>query len=137
MDYQVETITSPETIVKMSQAVRRVHVSEDVMIYIRDVIVRTREDTRLIYGASPRASISLLEAGKALAACRGRAYVIPDDIKYMLKHVLYHRLILKPETELEGITSEKISMDLLNDVAVPVDIQEDFADDDDGDWDDD
>jgi len=135
VDYKVETITSPETIVKMSQAVRRVHVSKDVMIYIRDVIVRTREDTRLIYGASPRASISLLEAGKALAACRGRDYVIPDDIKYMLKHVLYHRLILKPETELEGITSEKITLDLLSEVPVPVEIEDVIAADDE-DWDD-
>ncbi|MHA2362627.1 MAG: AAA family ATPase [Candidatus Hodarchaeales archaeon] len=138
IDIIVDTITSPETIVKMGQAVRSVYVSEDVMGYIRDIIVRTREDARLVYGASPRASISVLQAGKALAACRGRNYVIPDDVKFMIKHVLYHRLIMKPEAELEGITSERIALDIQNEVPVPVDIIEEIEDfeEEDEDWED-
>ena len=105
----------------MSQAVRRVHIGDEVMGYIRDIVVRTREDARLIYGCSPRASISLLEAAKALAACRGRNYVVPDDVKFMIKHVLQHRLLLKPEAELEGLSGEKIALDIQSEVPVPVD----------------
>lgn len=143
IDYKLQVITSPQSIVKMSQVVRRVHINDDVMSYIRDIVIRTREDARLIYGCSPRASISLLESAKALAACRGRAYVVPDDIKFMIKHVLQHRLLLKPEAELEGLSGEKIALDVQQEIPVPVDF--DFSaimsssteDDDDDDWDDD
>lgn len=143
IDYKLQVITSPQSIVKMSQVVRRVHINDDVMSYIRDIVIRTREDARLIYGCSPRASISLLESAKALAACRGRAYVVPDDIKFMIKHVLQHRLLLKPEAELEGLSGEKIALDVQQEIPVPVDF--DFSaimsssteDDGDDDWDDD
>ena len=139
VDYKLQVITSPQSIIKMSQVVRRVHISEEVMSYIRDIVVRTREDARLIYGCSPRASISLLESAKALAACRGRNYVIPDDVKFMIKHVLQHRLLLKPEAELEGLTGEKIALDIQNEVPVPVDfdISLFLGAEDEDDWEDD
>ena len=122
VDYKVQTVTNPQTIVKMTQIVRQVYISNEVMGYIRDIVVRTREDSRLIYGCSPRASIALLEASKALAACRGRDYVTPDDVKFMIKHVLQHRLLLKAEAELEGLNGENIALSIQNEVPVPVDV---------------
>lgn len=122
IDYKVQVVTNPQSIIQMTQTVRRVYISNEVMGYIRDIIVRTREDSRLIYGCSPRASISLLEAAKALAACRGRDFVVPDDIKFMIKHVLQHRLLLKAEAELEGLNGESIATSFQTEVPVPVDV---------------
>ena len=121
VDITVNTILSPQTIVKMQQVAREVFIHEDIMGYIRDIIVRTRMDPRLMLGASPRASISLLKSAKARAAIHGRDYVIPDDVQHMVNHCLHHRLILKPEAELEGMTGIRISNDIRAELPVPVD----------------
>ncbi|MFW9992710.1 MAG: AAA family ATPase [Candidatus Odinarchaeota archaeon] len=117
----VDKITSPEAIKKMQEVVKRVTVCDDILGYIRDIVVATREDPRLALGGSPRASIALLDAAKARAAIHGRDYIVPDDINFMITHVLHHRIILKPETELEGITPMKISEDLRDSMIPPVD----------------
>ncbi|MHA1450341.1 MAG: AAA family ATPase [Candidatus Hodarchaeales archaeon] len=117
----VDTVTSPQAIIQFQSVVKRVHVCPDLLAYIRDIIVTTREDPRLSLGGSPRASIALLNASKARAAIHGRDYVVPDDINFMLIHILHHRLILKPETDLEGITSIKISEDIRDGMIPPVD----------------
>ncbi|MHA2330801.1 MAG: AAA family ATPase [Candidatus Hodarchaeales archaeon] len=117
----VDKVTSPEAIKRMQEVVKRVACCEEMLGYIRDIIVATREDPRLSLGGSPRASIALLYTAKARAATHGRDYVIPDDVNFMITHVLHHRLILKPETELEGITSMKISEDIRDTMVPPVD----------------
>lgn len=119
-----ETITSPETILKFMKVIEKQYVAPDVLAYMRDIVISTRHDPRLTLGCSPRASISILEASKARAAIQGRSYVIPDDIIFMTPHVIHHRMILKPEAELEGITAWKIANDILDAVEVPVAISE-------------
>ena len=120
----VDVVTSPQALVQMQKVCKRVYVHDDILKYIRDIVIRSREDPRLALGGSPRASISLLESAKAKAAIEGRNFVIPDDVRYMIQHVLHHRLILKPEAELEGVTQSKVSIDIANEVKVPVDFVE-------------
>ena len=117
----INQVVSPQTIVAMMEVVKRVYVCPEILEMIRDITVATRTDPRLVLGCSPRGSESLLLAGKARAAIHGRDFVIPDDILLMIPHIVHHRLILKPEAELEGITQIRISEDIRDMVAVPVD----------------
>ena len=117
----INQVVSPQTIVAMMDVVKRVHVCSELLELIRDITVATRTDPRLVLGCSPRGSESLLLAGKARAAIHGRDFVIPDDIILMIPHIVHHRLILKPEAELEGITSIRISEDIRDTLSIPVD----------------
>lgn len=118
MKSEIKTVTSPEQIKRLIVAVKKVYMDEKVMRYIRNLVIDTRKRSELLIGASPRASIALLNASKSLAAIRGRSYVIPDDIKYLLPVVLRHRMILTPDSELGGITVHEIIQDVLNRVEV-------------------
>ncbi|MHA1226144.1 MAG: AAA family ATPase [Candidatus Hodarchaeales archaeon] len=118
---KIKQVVSPQTIVAMLDVVKRVYVCPEILEMIRDITVATRTDPRLVLGCSPRGSESLLLAGKARAAIHGRDYVIPDDVLLMIPHVVHHRLILKPEAELEGITQLRISEDIRDSITVPVD----------------
>ena len=113
-------VLSREDIVMLIDMVRRVRTDDRVLEYIRDLVVASRGHEKLLLGASPRASIALLKASKALAAINGRDYVIPDDVKYLLPRVLSHRLIVKPELELENVNAAEIVDELLSKVPVPV-----------------
>lgn len=117
----LKQVVSPQTIVAMMEVVKRVYVCPEILEMIRDITVSTRTDPRLILGCSPRGSESLLLAGKSRAAIHGRDYVIPDDILLMIPHIVHHRLILKPEAELEGITQIRISEDIRDNITIPVD----------------
>ncbi|MFX0185009.1 MAG: AAA family ATPase [Candidatus Hodarchaeota archaeon] len=118
---KLEQVVSPQTIVAMMEVVKRVYVCPEILEMIRDITVSTRTDPRLVLGCSPRGSESLLLSGKARAAVHGRDFVIPDDILLMIPHIVHHRLILKPEAELEGITSIRIAEDIRDSVMIPVD----------------
>ncbi|OPY26718.1 MAG: Holliday junction DNA helicase RuvB [Methanocella sp. PtaU1.Bin125] len=113
-------VLSREDIVGLITMVRDVRTDDRVLEYIRDLIVASRGHEKLLLGGSPRASIALLKASKALAAINGRDYVIPDDVKYLLPKVLSHRLIVKPELELENVDPSDIVRELLDTVRVPV-----------------
>ena len=116
----VETITSAKTIVLMQKIVRENIVVEDkVLEYIRDMVIACRKDPRVLMGCSPRASIALLMASKSYAAMSGRDYVIPDDVKHVALSCLRHRLILKPEIELSGVSSDDIVKNILDSIPVP------------------
>ena len=117
---KARAVTSPRTITAVQDIVKRIHIDKDLQAYIRDIVFKTRNDPRILLGGSPRASIGLLVTSKARAAIHGRDYVIPDDIKYMLTSVLQHRIILKPEAELEGISQERIVKDITAEVPCPV-----------------
>lgn len=93
---------------------RKVHVSEPILKYIRDIIIETREANELVLGASPRAGEQLLYASKAQALLNGRDYVIPDDIKSITHKVLNHKLILSVDAELEGIEKWDVMKDILD-----------------------
>jgi MoxR-like ATPase len=108
-----------EDIIAMMDIVDSVFVDEKVMAYIRNIVLASREHEKVLIGGSPRASISLLKSSKAYAALQGREYVIPDDIKYLLPRVLEHRLIVRPEYELENVTPLDIIKDLLGSIEVP------------------
>lgn len=115
----VEEVLGRENITAMIECVNRVYIDDKVLEYIRDLVITSRQHDKLLLGASPRASISLLKASKAVAALNGRDYVIPDDVKYLAPKVLNHRLILKPEYEQEGATVNDITEELLTKVKVP------------------
>ncbi|HET6372080.1 MAG TPA: MoxR family ATPase [Candidatus Polarisedimenticolia bacterium] len=99
--------------------VGRVRVEPAIFRYVTDLIRRTRDWPSLTLGASPRAAIALLLVAKAQAALEGRDYLIPDDVKGAALPVLRHRLLLKPEADLESITSDQVITDVLSAVEVP------------------
>ena len=92
-DHDIETITSPKKVVAMQKALETVHVDTAILSYIVELVHRTREDHRVITGASPRASQSLFKTARASAAIDGRDYVIPDDIKAVALQVVSHRIV--------------------------------------------
>jgi MoxR-like ATPase len=111
----VSQVTDRDAILRMIDIVRNVYVDEKVLAYIRDIVVSTRRHKDLLLPASPRASIALLSLSRALAATQGRDYVIPDDVKGIAPDVLNHRLIIAPESEIEGITVEEVVDAILKD----------------------
>lgn len=117
---EVKQVFTPTQILNLMAQVRRVTTSEEVLKYLYEIITKTRKDNRLLVGASPRAAEHLLYASKALAFLRGRDYVIPDDIKEMAPYVLAHRLIVRADYEIEGVKSEDVIREILDEVEVPV-----------------
>ncbi|NJE30311.1 MoxR family ATPase [Thermococcus sp. 18S1] len=99
--------------------VRRVHVSDAIIDYIYGILKETRLDERVILGASPRAGEHLLYAARAKAYLEGREYVIPDDVKELAVPILSHRIVVKPEYEVEGMNGKDIVEDALERVEVP------------------
>ncbi len=104
----------------MQKTFETVHVDPAIMSYIVELVQRTREDHRVITGASPRASQSLFKTSRASAAIDGRDYVIPDDIKNVALEVVSHRILLKPESKIRGVTGRHITRKILSEVPVPV-----------------
>jgi MoxR-like ATPase len=101
-----------------SQA-RRIHIAEPVRQYLVAVTRATREHRAVRLGGSTRSALGLQAASQALAACRGRDFVIPDDVKSLAIPVLCHRIILKTEARLKGLTEEDLLKEVLNSVSVP------------------
>ena len=101
------------------QELKSVTVEEALFSYIVQIARRTREWPSLSLGASPRAAVSLMAVSKAVAAIDGRDYVIPDDVKASARPVLRHRIVMKPEADLEGITPDQVLEDVLRAVEVP------------------
>jgi MoxR-like ATPase len=116
----LEPVVAPAEILEMHEAVRRIRVEDSVRHYIVNVCRLTREHEDIELGASPRATMALYRTCQALAAIRGRDYVIPDDVKTMAPHVLTHRLVVSPQTRLRGRKPEEIVRQLVEAVAVPV-----------------
>jgi MoxR-like ATPase len=112
----------PDEIIRLQQHRRQIRVSAPVREYIAALAGATRSHKALRFGVSPRGSLNLLRAGQALAALRGRDYVLPDDLKYLAQPVLAHRVILKDEERLRGGTAENIIEDIIHQVPVPTPI---------------
>jgi MoxR-like ATPase len=104
----------------MQRACREVHVAADVEDYIIRIIHATRQHASLELGASPRAMLALYHASQALAAVRGRAFVVPDDVKYLVVPVLVHRVIPRSESRLRGQKVEQSLKEIIDSVFVPV-----------------
>lgn len=109
----------PELLPEAQREVRGIRIEAALFDYILQVVRRTREWPMLVLGASPRAAIGLMLVSQAYAALDGRGYLVPDDVKRAAVPVLRHRVILKPEAELEGYDADGVVRDILAAVPVP------------------
>ncbi len=116
---EARPVLSKVELEKAARDVGDVKVSDEIIDYIYSLLRATREDERVLLGASPRAGEHLLLAAKAKAYLENRGYVIPDDVKGLVVPVLSHRILIKPEYEMEGLTGEEVIKDALNSVEVP------------------
>jgi MoxR-like ATPase len=119
LERDVQAVAGPEQVVALQRAAGAVTVDAAILRYIAALVRRTRGYPGLFLGASPRAGISMLTAGRAAALIRGRAYVVPDDIVDVALPALRHRVILSPEAEIEGKTADGILGELIKAVEVP------------------
>ena len=117
----LEAVASPEELLAMQEAVRHVTVEDSVREYIVKVARATREHRHVDLGVSPRGSLALYHSVQALAAIRGRAFVVPDDVKTLAPAVLTHRILISPQTRLRGRTPKEVLAEIVNEVPVPVD----------------
>jgi len=115
----IKTILSSEAIKSYQALVKQIFIEPQLIAYIAKIVVNTRENGFLYLGASPRASIAILNAAKGFAAIRGRDFVTPEDIKEAAIPVLQHRVIVAPEREMEGISSSEIIRQILEMVEIP------------------
>lgn len=116
---QVQPILSADMIVNLRKVAASLHIEEKVLRYIAELVYETRNNKALFLGGSPRASVAVLKASKAIAAMSGRAFVTPDDVKKVLPPVLRHRIMLTPEKEMEGSTADEIIEAIVKKIEVP------------------
>ncbi len=115
----VKPVLTKTKLKECKNIVEAVNIKDSLVDYIAKIVVGTRNDGNIYLGASPRASLSILKASKAIALLRGRYFVIPEDIKFVAPHVLNHRIILSHEKELEGIEPEMILRDIIESIEIP------------------
>lgn len=115
----VDPVLSADQVELLRKQVRGLHVEEKLMRFITSIVVSTRNHKSVYLGASPRASIGILQGAKALAAIRGRDFVLPDDIIYIAPVVLRHRIALTPEKEMEGGTADQVIADIVQAIEIP------------------
>ena len=116
---KVKAILHKEDVASLRKTVFSILVEEHLFKYIAQIVSSTRQNSSLYLGASPRASIAILNAAKACACLRGRDFVSPDDIKYVCAPVLRHRIVLTPEKEMEGITCDAVIQQLVDKIEIP------------------
>jgi MoxR-like ATPase len=115
----IQSIFTKEQLESFRLQIRSIHIDEKIAAYIANIVNQTRTTGDLYLGGSPRASIAIMIGAKAMAAIRGRDFVIPDDIKEIAYPALRHRIILSPEKEMEGKNADEIITQILNRVEVP------------------
>jgi MoxR-like ATPase len=115
----LEPVADAEMVAGMVRVAREVHVAQSLKRYIVDITETTRDNPDIYLGASPRASLYLLKAARAVAASRGRDYVVPDDIQDLIVPVLAHRVLLSPEAQMRGATTEGVLEALVGQVPIP------------------
>ncbi len=115
----VKPIITADEIQKCHDIIQKVHIKPSLLKYITDIIVNTRNNIDLYLGASPRASLAIMKTSKAIAAIKGRDFVVPEDIQEVCYPVLNHRIILSHEREMEGTTVEEIIKEIIEEIEVP------------------
>jgi MoxR-like ATPase len=115
----IQPVADEASIATARQEIASVQVADAILDYIERIVEESRRSPDLSLGGSPRAAIALLQTSKTLAALQGRAYVVPDDIKVLVPPVMRHRIILKPEAEIEGLNSDRALERILARVEVP------------------
>lgn len=118
-DLPLTPVLDKGEIMELRKVVKKVVVEEKLIKYIAELIQSTRKSADLYLGASPRASIAILNTAKVKAVLSGRDFVIPEDIQYVANPALRHRVILSPEREMEGMTVDEIISRIFNQVEVP------------------
>jgi MoxR-like ATPase len=116
---RVQPVLSADLIASLRSQVRSLHVENKLIQFITTVVTTTRNHKSIYLGASPRASIGILNSAKAIAAMHGRDFVIPDDIVYVIPAVLRHRLELTPEKEMDGATTDQVIDEIVQSIEIP------------------
>ncbi|MDQ1771148.1 AAA domain-containing protein [Labilibaculum sp. A4] len=117
--FEITEVLNSEQINMLRQQVQEIHIDENLQKYIVQIVQNTRNHPGIILGASPRASVAVMMAAKALSAIRGRDFVTPDDIKEVAIPALHHRLILTPEKEMEGVLPKQIIAQIMEGIEIP------------------
>jgi MoxR-like ATPase len=116
---RVMAVLNPDDVIRVFELIEQVYIKKEVLDYIAEITVSTRNSHHVYLGASPRATLWLLKVSKAYAALNGRDFVTPDDVKFLAPYVLNHRIILSHEKELEGVIPEKVIEELVETIEVP------------------
>lgn len=116
---EVRPILSAESLSVFQQLAQSVHLEETLMKYIAQIIHETRNNPMLFLGASPRASVAVLNAAKAYAALQARDFVTPEDIKTVTMPALRHRIMLNPDKEMEGLSADEVVKQIIDKIEVP------------------
>ena len=120
--HPVKTLTavaSAKELVQAQEEIRKIHVDPRVRQYLLQIVNQSRQHEDLALGGSPRATIALFRCSQAMAAIRGRTYVLPDDVKRIVQPVMNHRLILRPESRLRKVTTDSVINEIVGEIAVP------------------
>lgn len=115
----VQPVISRQDLKECQELVEKIHIEDEILNYIAKLIDGTRNNGDLVLGASPRASLSIMRAAKAIAVMSGRDFVTPDDVRYVAHPVLNHRIILTAEREMEGIEAEDIIKEIAERLEIP------------------
>ena len=115
----IKPVLTKAELLELRKMLAEVIVDKSLLRYIVEIVQQTRTSRAVFSGASPRASVAILQCGKAYALLQGRDFITPDDIKYVAPSVLHHRLILTAEAEMEGYTPMKVAQRLTDNVEVP------------------
>lgn len=116
---KISAVINGNQLVNFRSLIKKVAIEENLLKYIANIVVETRSNSFLYLGASPRATIAILGASKAIAAIEGRDFVTPEDVKKAAIPVLQHRVIVTPEREMEGVTSQQIISQIIESVEIP------------------
>jgi MoxR-like ATPase len=122
-DLDVPAVTTPDMVLAVREAVKQVHVAPEIRSYIVDIVHRIRGHSDVSAGPGPRGSIALFKGARALAFLEGRDYVVPDDVKQIVHPALVHRIRLREEAEMEGVTLQAVLDGVLEQVRVPTGVQ--------------
>lgn len=117
---EIEPVMTKEELLSVQEEVKDVYIDKNIQEYIINLVTKTREDSKIYLGVSPRGSIALMKAAKAYAYVFGRDYVIPDDVKFLAPYVMSHRVILTSEAKYEGMTSEDVVENIVKSTSIPI-----------------
>jgi MoxR-like ATPase len=116
---EIQPVLTADDIRSLREKVQSVHIENNLIRYVAQIVHETRNNPSLFLGASPRASIALLNSSKAFAAINGRDFVTPEDIKFVALPVLRHRVMLAPDKEMEGVTADEVVRQIIDKVEIP------------------
>jgi MoxR-like ATPase len=117
---RISAVMSKEELITIQEEVKNVFIARNIQRYIIEVVTMTRNNASIYLGVSPRGSIALMKAAKAYAYMHGRDYVLPDDVKYLAKFVLSHRIILTSQANYENMKSEEVIASILENINIPI-----------------